>query len=115
MPYLNVKTNLEIHNSTVSVLLQELSLLMAETLGKPEQYVMVQMDVGRNMIFAGTDEPTAHVELGSIGLDRDECPLLSKTICGYLLEKLKIEPSRVYIEFKELKRKKFGWNSKTFG
>ena len=114
MPYLNVKTNIEIHGSTVSKLLKELSMLMSESLGKPEQYVMVKMDVAQNMIFAGKDDPTAYVELASIGLEDDDCPLLSKTICGYLQAKLKIEPSRIYIEFKSLKRRYFGWNSKTF-
>jgi phenylpyruvate tautomerase PptA (4-oxalocrotonate tautomerase family) len=48
--------------------------------------------LGKPLIFNGIEEPTVFAQLKSIGLPKD----------------------RVYIDFKDIKGKMFGWNGKTF-
>lgn len=88
--------------------------MIAGFLKKPESFVMVSIKADLPLMFGGTDEPTAFVRLKSIGLPEDRCPELSKEICDFLEQELKVQPNRVFIDFKALDRPLFGWNRKTF-
>ena len=66
MPYLCIKTNQTLAPEPRRELLQEASRTVAQLLGKPERYVMVSIDDGREMLFAGSDAPLAYLELKSI-------------------------------------------------
>ena len=41
--------------------------MLMQATGKPEQYVMVSLNAGKPMCYAGTEEPCAYGELISIG------------------------------------------------
>lgn len=112
MPVLNLHTNVPIGDK--ESLLKQTSSLIAEAIGKPEGYVMIRISDHEAMSFAGTTEPLACVELKSLGLETGQTPALSETICGFISEKLGIEPARIYIEFSSPERAMFGWNSGTF-
>lgn len=112
MPVLNIQTNQAI--SDEQSLLAEASKLVARELGKPESYVMVILQPPVPMLFAGTDEPLAYLELKSIGLQESQTAGLSAALCQLLNDKLAIPPQRIYIEFADAPRKMFGWNSGTF-
>jgi len=112
MPYLALTTNIAVDEASI---IAPLSVLVAEQLGKSEAYVMVVLEPQRPMVFAGTDAPTAHVVLKSLGLQPDQTPALSEAICDFLQARLGIACDRVYIDFQSPARKMFGWNSKTFG
>lgn len=112
MPYLRIETNLELKLEQRKTLLSALSTQLAEELGKPEAYVMVQIISGADLIFAATCEPTAYVELKSIGLA--DTQRLSRFVCGLLQSQLGIPPHRVYIEFTDIDPKRWGWNNGTF-
>ncbi len=114
MPFFSIQTNVPVENREVCKLAARASNLAAKFLGKPESYVQVLIETGKNMLHGGTDEPAAHVELNSIGLKVEQCAPLSETICAFLEKELSIKPERVYIEFKELDRPWVGWNSGTF-
>lgn len=114
MPYLLIQTNQEIDPGVQQALLKKASSLVAEELGKPETYVMVSMDPPRPMLFAGSDEPTAYLELKSIGLPTSATTQLSNALCKMVSENLSIDQNRVYIEFADAERHMWGWNGVTF-
>jgi phenylpyruvate tautomerase len=114
MPYLNVKTNKTVSAEKVSVVMDLLSKRLSKALAKPEDYVMVELQQGACLSFAGSAEPAAYLELKSISLPAVQTRPLSKLLCGILEEELQISPSRIYIEFTEAKGSHWGWNSTTF-
>ena len=114
MPYLKIQTNQKLNESAEKVLLEKASAVVSRELGKPESYVMVAIDPPRPMMFAGTDDPTAYLELKSIGLPSSSTKDLSDTLCQLIAEELSIDQNRVYIEFANAERNMWGWNGTTF-
>jgi len=114
MPYLKIQVNRELVPEKSRQLLALASQKVAKELSKPESYVMVEMTSNTAMLFAGTDEPAAYLELKSIGLPAVLIRPLSKTLCGLLEEQLGIDPARIYIEFADIKGSCWGWNGGTF-
>ncbi|MGH8476523.1 MAG: phenylpyruvate tautomerase MIF-related protein [Methylococcales bacterium] len=114
MPYLQIKTNQPIDARTGQQLLERASARVAQALGKPERYVMVEVSHNPTMLFSGTAEPCAYVELKSIGLPDSQTRELSHIICSLLGTELGIAADRIYIEFMDVPRKFWGWNGSTF-
>lgn len=114
MPYFSIETNQTIDETSNRDLMTKTSVFIAELLGKPESYVMVAIKPGTPLVFAGSDEPAAFVRLKSIGLPKERCSEFSEKICGFVGQELEVPPNRVFIDFKDLERNMFGWNSQTF-
>ena len=114
MPYLKVKTNQPIDDAKGKQLLERASAKVADALNKPERYVMVDFSVNPRMLFSGTTDPCAYVELKSIGLPESQTRDLSQTICTLVGTELGIPADRIYIEFMDVPRKFWGWNGSTF-
>ncbi len=112
MPLLELTTNTKIENC--SQLAQQASKLTAEILGKPECYVMVKIQPEQALIFAGSDEPAAHVKLKSLGLPESNTADFSSKICSFINSELGINSARIYIEFSDAARKMWGWDKGTF-
>jgi len=112
MPLLSIRTNINLNdlNSLASLA----SKTTANALGKPESYVMVAVEDQLTMLFAGSDEPTAYLELKSISLPESETKTLSSVLCQLINEQLDIEKNRIYIEFSNAERHMWGWNGSTF-
>jgi len=115
MPLLSLQTNLTIETAQKQTLLTTLSQMTAKILSKPESYVMISIQSETSMIFAGSEDPLAYVELKSLGLPEDQTGEISTTICQTIKQQLDIDPARVYIEFNSGERHMWGWNNKTFG
>lgn len=114
MPYLAVQTNLELPADKVKNFVNSASKLIASALSKPERYVMVELNVGLSMSFAGSDAPLAYVELKNIGLSPGALGSLSAKISEFLEAELQIAPDRVYIEFTNINGSYWGFNKGTF-
>jgi len=114
MPYLKISTNQPMEQVKRKNLLQQASIQVAERLGKSEKYVMVELSFNPAMAFAGTTLPCAYVEMKSIGLADTRTTELSAAICNLLQTEMDIPPERTYIEFMDVPRKLWGWNSRTF-
>jgi len=112
MPYLKVKTNLDIESKID--FMKRASKLLSTELGKPEQYIMISLEPKSDMLFAGSDLPTAYMELKSIGLPQNKTPRISEALCDFLQEELNIPSNRVYIEFANADGRLWGWNKSTF-
>lgn len=114
MPYLKIQTNQPVDDAQVKSLLPQASTLVAQELGKPESYVMVTVDPPRPMLFAGSDAPTAYLELKSIGLPESKTAALSSALCKLVSSELAIDTNRIYIEFADAPRAMWGWDGRTF-
>ena len=114
MPYLKIQTNQTLDKDAQQALLKKASATVAAQLGKPENYVMVTLQVGQAMLFAGTDDPLAYLELKSIGLPETATKDLSDNLCTLIAQELDIEKNRTYIEFADAQRHMWGWNGGTF-
>jgi len=114
MPFFKVETNRQADDARTGALLNKASALVSQMLGKPEKFVMVSIETDKRMMFGGDGEPTAFVQLKSIGLPTDRCAEFSGKICQFLSDELGIQPDRVFIDFKDAARNLFGWNGKTF-
>ncbi|MGD9310774.1 MAG: phenylpyruvate tautomerase MIF-related protein [Desulfosarcina sp.] len=114
MPYFSITTNASLDQDSAAELAQNASAFAAELLGKAEAYVMAAVSANATMTFAGSDAPTAFIELRSIGLSEDQCNAFAAVISDFVRTALGIEPGRVFIDFRDLQRGCFAWNGKTF-
>ncbi len=111
MPLLSIETNQQPHDSET---LKALSKAVANMLGKPESYVMLKYEQNTNMLFAGNDQPLAHLKLKSLGLPEDKTADFSAELCRLMQIHFNVPGERVYIEFSNPQRHLWGWNSGTF-
>jgi phenylpyruvate tautomerase len=114
MPYLKITTSQSIDAQQKSELLKAASWLVASELGKPEQYMMVSVESPVSMLFGGTNEPCAFLELRGIGLPESKTGKLSKLLCSLVESHIGIPKDRVYINFADIKPTLWGWNGETF-
>ncbi|KAM0943270.1 putative intramolecular oxidoreductase [Dioscorea sansibarensis] len=115
MPTLNLSTNVPVDAVVASDILKDATKIVAKIIGKPESYVMILLNGGVPMAFAGTEEPAAYGELISIGgLDAGVNGKLSSALADILETKLSIDSSRFYIKFYDVQRSFFGFNGSTF-
>jgi phenylpyruvate tautomerase PptA (4-oxalocrotonate tautomerase family) len=115
MPLLKLETTVALSDDKRKALLVALSKIVAKTVGKPEQYVMVTVSPAA-IVMSGKPGDAAFVDLRSIGgLSGDTNRQLSAEICRLLNESLGVPPNRVYINFTEVEAANWGWNGQTFG
>lgn len=93
---------------------RQASATVSDMLGKPERYVMVIINVDQTMVFAGSDEACAYLQLKSLGLPESETAEFSSRLCKLVQETLSVPADRIYIEFSGPDRHLWGWNSATF-
>lgn len=111
MPMINLKCSKPVPME----LLKNLSAAAAETLGKPEQYVMIAAS-DSTMIMSGTEGDAAYIEIKSLGeLSRVVNHEMTMKICILLSDHLDIPANRTYVTFQSMKRDHWGWNGSTFG
>jgi len=114
MPLLRIQTNRPIEADAQKSLISRASQAVADMLGKPERYVMVSIEQNPAMLFGGSNEPLAYLELKSIGLPESGTADFSQTLATLLSEELGLPADRIYIEFADAPRAMWGWNGGTF-
>ncbi len=112
MPFLKIQINRGVTDADSIII--NASKLVADLLHKPENYVMVELNVNHNMSFGGIKEPLVYCELKSIGLPANQTKEISNRLMSFLEKETGISPSRMYIEFSDAKRNMWGWDSSTF-
>eukprot|EP00897_Mesotaenium_endlicherianum_P008906 jgi/Mesen1/8043/ME000043S07431 len=114
MPTLNIQTNVPADGVVTSDILRDASKIICRVLGKPEGYVMVSLNAGIPMCFAGSEEPTAFGHLISVGaLGPDPNKKLSAALAELIDSKLGVPSNRFYIKFDDVKRSDLGWSGST--
>jgi phenylpyruvate tautomerase PptA (4-oxalocrotonate tautomerase family) len=115
MPLLRLETNAALSDDQRKQLPAALSKVVAETIGKPEQYVMVTIGPAA-MLMSGKSGDAAFVDIRSIGgLSADVNRQLSQKVCALLAQHLQVSQNRVYLNFTDVEAGSWGWNGSTFG
>ncbi len=111
MPLIKIESAKEIPSDV----LDGLSKIAAETIGKPETYVMVSATKAE-LMMSGAAGNAAFVEIKSIGgLTHAVCEKLSAKICDLLNEKLGIPTDRIYLNFTDVPASQWGFDGSLFG
>jgi len=114
MPYLKIQTNLPLTRKAQRSIMKSASTLVSTELDKPESFVMVALQPDTPMLFAGSDEPLAFLELKSIGLPARKTKQLSRVLCALIEEHLGIPKDRVYVKFIDAQHSMWGWKGDVF-
>lgn len=115
MPLLKLETNVSLSEEKRTALVSALSKIVAETIGKPEQYVMVSITPAA-LLMSGKPGNAAFVDVRSIGgLTGTVNEQLTKKICALLKDSIAIPSERVYLNFTDIHAANWGWNGETFG
>ena len=114
MPYLKIQTNLPLGKKSEHSILRSASALIATELEKPEALVMVALQPDTAMLFAGTDDPVAFLELKSVGLPARKTKALSRSLCELFEQHFGIDRGRVYVKFIDVQRGMWGWKGDVF-
>ena len=115
MPLLKLETTVALADDKKKTLLAALSKIVAGTIGKPEQYVMVVISPAA-ILMSGKPGDAAFVDVRSIGgLSDDVNRQLAQKIGALLKESLGVPPDRVYLNFTDVSAANWGWNGNTFG
>jgi phenylpyruvate tautomerase PptA (4-oxalocrotonate tautomerase family) len=114
MPLLKIQTNQLLDTDRRKTLMSRASQEVAGMLGKPERYVMLSIEHNPGMLFGGSDDPLAYLELKSIGLPETKTAEFSLALASLLNDELGLPADRIYIEFSDAPRAMWGWNGGTF-
>ncbi len=115
MPLLALKTSVLLPEDGQETVVKELSRVVADVIGKPEQYVMVVLEEG-TICMSGECVPAAFADVRSIGgLNSETNKRLSEAICSLLKTRLDLDSSHVYVNFSDVAAQNWGWNGGTFG
>jgi len=115
MPLLKLETTIALSSEQRQQLLASLSKIVADTIGKPEQYVMVTIGAAA-ILMSGKPGDAAFVDIRSIGgLGGDVNHQLSQKVCALLAQSLQVPQNRVYLNFTDVDAGDWGWNGSTFG
>jgi len=115
MPLLKLETSVVLNEEKRKSLLAGLSRIVAETIGKPEEYVMITINP-TNMLMAGKPGDAAFVDIRSIGgLSENVNRQLSRKICSLLNQSIGVSPDRIYLNFTDVEAGNWGSNGETFG
>ena len=114
MPYLKIIVSKTIDANRKHALLTAASAQVVAALGKPEQYMMVSVEAPVQMLFAGSEEACAFLELRAIGLPKSKAGRLTQLLGELVETHLGIRKDRVYINFTDVPPSQWGWNGQTF-
>ena len=113
MPFIQINTSSKSVVENEDLLQKDISKLVADLTGKPENYVMTMIKLDNRMTFAGSDEPCCFMQVKSIGSLNPSS--MSRSLCDLIASKTNINTNRVYIEFTDVKSSNWGFNGSTFG
>jgi len=100
MPYLTIDTNAKVKVS--AEMLEDAVSLVAETLGKPKSYVIVQINTGKDLIAGEAVENVgALIEMKSVGFGNKKAELAQK-LTDFAVQRLGVEGRYVGIHFLDM-------------
>lgn len=93
-------------------LAKALSKAAASALGKPESYVMVNVLHSDSLLFGGSSEPAAMVQVSSIG---GSCSKVCGPLTDVVATVAKVPKERVFVNFRDVPRSEWAMQGNTFG
>jgi phenylpyruvate tautomerase len=116
MPFIRVQTSQAIDEKKRASLLKSLSAAAARLLGKPESYVMVAVEPSVPMLFAGGADPSALVEVRSIGnIDARAAKAISAGLSEILAKEAGVPAERTFLNFFPFAGAMWGHGGDTYG
>ena len=113
MPYFSIETNRKIDDAVNEDFMKKATGFLAGIMEKPEHVIMVTVKSGMPYVFGGTEDPTAFVQIKTVGLEKEKCPEYSKKVCDFLEQEISVPKDRVFIEFIDIDPRIFGFNGNT--
>ena len=100
MPYIKLKTNVEISKEKQVQLKDIFGKKISLLPGKREYYLMVEIEDQRALYFQGSDAPCAILEVKLYSpSSKAETASLSKVLTDSVSSSLQIDSDRIYIEY----------------
>jgi phenylpyruvate tautomerase len=116
MPLIRLETSQPVPPGQKASLCASLSRVCAETIGKPESYVMAIIEDGLTVLHGGAPGPAAFVDVRSIGgLSPKVNRAIAERVCRLLADTLSIPGERVYLNLTDVSGDRWGHNGSTFG
>lgn len=114
MPYFEVQTSAALPEEERAGLRRELARVIELVPGKSERWLMVHIEDGADMAFAGdASAPAAMVELKTFGeLEAGLYDMLTRELCASLPPLLHVPADRLYVVYEPISR--WGWNGGNF-
>ncbi len=76
---------------------------------------MGAVDDGLNMVFGGSTDPVALVEVAALGLSAAHSRSLAGPISSLVTQHFNVPGARIYVRFQDSERSMWAWNGNTFG
>jgi phenylpyruvate tautomerase PptA (4-oxalocrotonate tautomerase family) len=112
MPVLKIETNQTLSQEQTAALMEKSTNMLCSVLGKDKTYMMVYVDAGCSMMFNGSTEPFAFVQLRQFAFEEDQAAGIIKGISTFIADELQVNPDRQYIQLTEMENALFGWDGK---
>ncbi len=80
MPVLRIETNQLLSQDQTTTLMQKSTDMLCSKLDKPKTFMMVYVDAGCNLMFNGTAEPFAFVQLRQFAFEEEQTAGIIKAI-----------------------------------
>lgn len=114
MPLIHLSFSKDIDLTKADALIPTISKIIADCTGKPEQYVMVMLDICE-MMMSGQRGKSAFATIKSVGgLSLDINEKISLNLAELIETKLDVPKNRIYLNFINIERENWGYNGKTF-
>lgn len=110
MPFIKTSTNISIDENKKEILKTKFGQAI-NIMGKPESYLMIEIEDEKTMYFSGSKEPLAFVDIKVLGSAHNTNEM-TKEITKILSEELNIPPNRIYIAYKDYTD--WGFNGNNF-
>ncbi|KAG7402274.1 hypothetical protein PHYBOEH_003533 [Phytophthora boehmeriae] len=105
MPNVSVTSNVAVGGVDQAAALAAISKAVATALGKSEQVVMVQLKLDTPMLFQGSDEPCAMIQLRSIGkVDAEHNPTTASVLTTAVSQVLNVPVDRIFMNIDDVHR-----------
>lgn len=114
MPYLSLQTNASLSQEELNSLAPKLAEIVSNELGKSLNYVQIHIQPNAFLTFSNSTDPTAFIELRSLGFPQEKAQTLSEALCEILHRQLGIPAERTFLNFQNIPRSHWGWNGRTF-
>ncbi|MBE7050319.1 MAG: hypothetical protein E7394_06050 [Ruminococcaceae bacterium] len=113
MPYIEAKISIPLSDNQK----EELKCGFGKTMGlveKPESFLMVNIEDGKDLWFAGEKlEKGAYISLSLLGNSTSEnYRKVTEAVCTLLSDKLGIDPKGIYVTYHPVSD--WGWNGSNF-
>jgi phenylpyruvate tautomerase PptA (4-oxalocrotonate tautomerase family) len=112
MPVMRIETNQSLSQEATTDLMKAATDMLCRVLEKPKTFMMVSVDSGCRMMFDGSTDPCAFVQLRLFAVSDDDAPGIIHQISDFISEALDVKADRQYIQLMEMKPSHFGWNGK---